>query len=66
MATPHCVHNGNSTGDNEFNSYVFYVLVLIKAYSILVAHTNHMVLLSPLPWLVMSGKMEGSIRAQVF
>ena len=31
-----CVHSGDSAGDCEFNSYVFYVLTLIKAYSILV------------------------------
>ena len=30
------VHSGDSTVDNEFNSYVSYVLTLIKAYSILV------------------------------
>ena len=36
----HCVHCGDSTGDCEFNSYVSYVLTLIKAYSIFVcAHT---------------------------
>ena len=35
MATPRCVRNGNSTGDSEFNSYVSYVLTLIKAHSIL-------------------------------
>jgi len=29
-------------------------------------HTHHLVLLSLLPRFVMSGKMEGSIRAQVF
>ena len=33
---PFCVHSGDSIGDCEFNSYVSYVLTLIKAYSILV------------------------------
>ena len=36
-----CVHNGNSTSDNEFNSYVFYFLTLIKTFSILVLHIHH-------------------------
>ena len=43
---PRCVHSGHSTRDCEFNSYVSYVLTLIYGYSILVAHTNHLVLLS--------------------
>ena len=34
-----CIHSGGSTGDSEFNSYVSYVLTLIKAYSIFVLHT---------------------------
>ena len=34
--SPCCVHSGDSTRDCEFNSYVSYVLTLIKAYSILV------------------------------
>ena len=63
--SPRCVHNGDSTGDNEFNSYVSYILTLIKAYSILVCTHNYMVHLSLLPRLVMSGKMEGSSQAQV-
>ena len=35
-STFRCIHIGDSTGDCEFNSYVSYVLTLIKAYSILV------------------------------
>ena len=31
-----CAHSGDYTGDCEFNSYVSYVLTLIKAYSIIV------------------------------
>ena len=33
--SPCCVHNGDSAKDCEFNSYVSYVLTLIKVYSIL-------------------------------
>ena len=33
---PNCVHSDDSIGDCEFNSYVSYVLTLIKAYSIFV------------------------------
>ena len=67
MVTPiHYVHNDDSTGDCEFNSYVSYVLTFIKAHSILVCTHVHLVLLSFLPQLVMSEKMGYSIRAQVF
>ena len=36
------VHIGDSIGGYEFNSYVFYVLTLIKIISILVLHTHHL------------------------
>ena len=36
------VHIGDSIGGCEFNSYVFYVLTLIKIISILVLHTHHL------------------------
>ena len=43
MVTPStpCIHNGDSTGDSEFNFYVSYVLILIKAYLILVCTHYH-------------------------
>ena len=44
--SPRCVHNGDSTRDNGLNSYVSYVLTLIKNYSILVCTHIHLVLLS--------------------
>ena len=44
---------------------VFYVLTLIKAYSILV-YTYITWFVCPFASVVMGGKMEGSIRAQVF
>ena len=62
--SPCCVHSGDSTRDCEFNSYVSYVLTLIKANSILVC-THTFTWFIPLPQLVMNGKMEGSIPAQV-
>ena len=46
METPCYVHNNDSARENEFNSYVSYVLTLIKAYLILVAHT--------ITWFVLS------------
>ena len=46
-----CVHNGNSTSDNEFNSYVFYFLTLIKTFSILVCtHITWFLLSLNLGW----------------
>ena len=60
MATPiRYVHNGDSAGDNEFNSYVL-CLNLNKGLFNTCLDTHHLVRLSLLPWLVMSGKMEGS------
>ena len=44
--TPRYVHSGNSAGDYEFNSYMSYVLTLIKAHSILVCTHIHLVILS--------------------
>ena len=41
--SPCCVHSGDSTRDCEFNSYVSYVLTLIKANSILVCTHIHLV-----------------------
>ena len=43
---PRYVHSGNSAGDYEFNSYMSYVLTLIKAHSILVCTHIHLVILS--------------------
>ena len=34
-----CAHSGDSVRDDEFNSYVSCFLILIKAFSMLVAHT---------------------------
>ena len=42
----HCVHSGGSVGDDQFNSYVSYVLTLIKAYTKIVCIHIHLVLLS--------------------
>ena len=61
--SPHCDHSGDFVGDDEFNSYVSYVLILIETYSILVC--THIPIV-PLPRSVINGKMEGSIRAQFF
>ena len=36
------VHNGDSNGNFEFNSYVSYALTSIKMISILVLHTHHL------------------------
>ena len=60
--SPHCVHNGDSAKDCEFNSCVL-CLNLNKGLFNTCLHIHHLVLLSLLPRLVMSRKMEGSIWA---
>ena len=40
--TTSCVHSGDSTWDDEFNSYMSCFLTLIKSISILVLHTHHL------------------------
>ena len=41
-----CAHNGDFARDREFDSNVFYFLILIMACLTLFSHTIHLVLLS--------------------
>ena len=50
--------DGNFIGDREFDSNVFYFLIIIKAYSIFVCTHFIWFFLSLSPRLVMSGKVE--------
>ena len=56
--SPYYAHNGNSIRDKEFDSNVFHLLILTKAFLILFCTHFHLVLLSLSPHLVMSRKMS--------
>ena len=60
-----CAHNGNSTGDREFDSNVFHFLILIKAYLTLFAHTFTWFFY---PFAIVGEEWEsgGYIRAKTF